>query len=314
MTSLTKDDEYAYRIYSTTISTNEVVNSTTDYFTALPDTDGDGLHNAEEDYGWEVKRDINGDGDTDDTVYYSGYYGVGLISETLLPAGEVGAENGIFSYWKYSNSDSDGLNDKEEKEHYTNPIEADTDYDGLSDSQDTMNPLTNLSITFNIKEILQLDPVDDGSGSDTDNDGTDGDFYVIINMDANGNIIQKSTQIPIEKDNGDITTPQKLIFPVKDDIEQVTFTVYLYDDDSGTGELCDISPSNNYYATLYYSLKNSTWWGDDHVGDSNNYGTMSGNEDGSTATDENDCEMRFNITDSGDFDKDNLTYWEEVNI
>jgi len=36
----------------------------------------------------------------------------------------------------------------------------DTDFDGLSDSQDTMNPLTDLSITFNIKEIIQLDPVE----------------------------------------------------------------------------------------------------------------------------------------------------------
>ena len=210
-------------------------------------------------------------------------------------------------------SDSDGLNDKEEKEHYTDPMEYDTDFDGLSDSQDTMNPLTNLSITFNIKEILQLDPVDDGSGSDIDKDNTDGDFYVKISMDANGEITWKSTPIPIEKDNGDITTLQKLVFPVKDNIEQVTFTVYLYDDDSGTGEACDISPSNNYYATLYYSLKNSTWWGDDHIGDSNNYGTMSGNEDGSTSIDENDCRIRFNIT-SGDIDKDKLVYWEEVNI
>ena len=276
-------------------------------FKSLPDLDGDGLHDAEEDYGWMVKRDLNGDGDTDDVISFSG---VTYYKETLLPWGQGGE---IWSARDDPDSDNDGLTDLQEKEHYTHPMFGDTDHDGLADSLDTMNPLTDLKITFTIKEILQLDPVDDRSGSDTDNDNTAGDFYVKIRMDASGEITWKNTAIPIEKDNADVTAVQKVVFPVSDDIEEVTFTVYLYDDDSGTGELCDISPSSDYYATLHYSLKNSTWWGDDYVGDSNNYGTMSGNEDGSATADENDCAIEFNIQ-MNDVDGDGLAYWEEMNV
>jgi|GEM_PF-3978363 len=275
------------------------------YFKALPDTDGDGLHDAEEDYGWTVKRDINGDGDTNDDIYYGGvlYY-----KETLLPYGEGGE---VWSSWTNQDSDSDGLNDKEEKEHYTYPQFGDTDHDGLPDSLDTMNPLTNLKISFNIKEILQLDPVDDGSGSDADKDNTPGDFYLKIKMDTGGEITWKNTAIPIEKDNAHITSPQKLVFPVDDNIEEVTFTVYLYDDDSGTGELCDILPSANYSATLNYSLKNGTWWGDDFVSFSR-YRHLNGTMDGSNTSDENDCDILFRI-DLSDVDGDGVTYWDEVN-
>ncbi|MCD6399420.1 hypothetical protein J7L85_01365, partial [candidate division WOR-3 bacterium] len=276
-------------------------------FKSLPDLDGDGLHDAEEDYGWMVKRDLNGDGDTDDVISFSG---VTYYKETLLPWGQGGE---IWSARDDPDSDNDGLTDMQEKEHYTHPMFGDTDHDGLADSLDTMNPLTDLKITFTIKEILQLDPVDGGSGSDTDNDNTAGDFYVNIRMDASGEMTWKNTAIPIEKDNADVTEVQKVVFPVSDDIEEVTFTVYLYDDDSGSGELCDISPSSDYYATLHYSLKNSTWWGDDYVGDSNNYGTMSGNEDGSATADENDCAIEFNIQ-MNDVDGDGLAYWEEMNV
>ena len=304
LTGLTPETDYQYLIVLTKTS-GELYMSAEHGFRALHDTDGDGMCDGEEDYGWMVKRDLNGDGDTDDVISFSG---VTYYKETLLPLGQGGE---IWSSWDNPDSDNDGLTDMEEKERYTHPMFGDTDHDGLGDSFDTMNPLTDLKITFTIKEILQLDAVDDGSGSDTDNDNTAGDFYVKIRMDANGDITWKNTAIPIEKDNADVTAVQKLVFPVSDDIEEVTFTVYLYDDDSGTGELCDISPSNNYYATLHYSLKNSTWWGDDYVS-YNRDRHLNGTNDGSNSMDENDCNLLFDIN-MNDVDGDKVTYWREEN-
>ncbi len=63
---------------------------------------------------------------------------------------------------------------------------------------------------------------------------------------------------------------------------------------------------------VYYSLKTGTWTGEDHTGDSNGPGHASGEEDGSTDTDEDDCEIWFNIIDNGDTDGDGLKYYQEV--
>ncbi|MCK5017012.1 MAG: hypothetical protein KAS32_08065, partial [Candidatus Peribacteraceae bacterium] len=49
----------------------------------------------------------------------------------------------------------------------------------------------------------------------------------------------------------------------------------------------------------------------DSPGDANGYGHVSGNEDGSTDSDEDDCEIWFDITQN-DGDGDGLTYWQEV--
>ena len=92
---------------------------------SVRDTDGDGLQDAEENYGWTVERDINGDGDTDDT------------DETILPAGKTGdLENGIWSNWTTNNTDSDELNDFEEKDNGTDPQYQDTDGDKIGDYEE----------------------------------------------------------------------------------------------------------------------------------------------------------------------------------
>ncbi|GEM_PF-4404305 len=64
---------------------------------------------------------------------------------------------------------------------------------------------------------------------------------------------------------------------------------------------------------VYYSLKTGTWTGEDSMGDSDGLGHSSGEEDGSTDTDEDDCEIWFNIQQN-DYDGDGLTWWEEVNV
>jgi len=61
-----------------------------------------------------------------------------------------------------------------------------------------------------------------------------------------------------------------------------------------------------------HNLKTGTWTGEDHTGDSNGPGHSSGEEDGSTDTDEDDCEIWFDIIDNGDTDGDGLKYYQEV--
>jgi len=102
--------DYTYRVYST-VPPSETIAGPTLSFTALPDTDKDGLHDAEEDYGWMVHVDLNGDGDTKDS--YENYH---TASDRSKP-----------------DSDGDGLDDAQEKALGTNPLYYDTDFDGLTD-------------------------------------------------------------------------------------------------------------------------------------------------------------------------------------
>jgi len=64
---------------------------------------------------------------------------------------------------------------------------------------------------------------------------------------------------------------------------------------------------------VYYNLKTGTWTEEDSIGDSNGYGHASGEEDGSTGSDEDDCEIWFEVYQN-DYDNDGLVYWEEVNM
>jgi|GEM_PF-3260615 len=98
---------------------------------SVRDTDGDDLQDAEEEYGWTVERDINGDGDMDDTIQYRELL---YRRETLLPRGGEGGEGAeIWSSWNNGDTDGDGIWDAWEKEYHTHPMSIDTDYDGLSD-------------------------------------------------------------------------------------------------------------------------------------------------------------------------------------
>ncbi|MEA2053936.1 MAG: hypothetical protein U9O96_02285, partial [Candidatus Thermoplasmatota archaeon] len=81
---------------------------------------------------------------------------------------------------------------------------------------------------------------------------------------------------------------------------------------------CDISRANSPFLAgriinISYDVKRGGWTGDDYLGDENGYGHCSGFEDGNE--NENDCEIWFDIYQSGDgWDEDHLTYWEKVNI
>jgi len=87
--------------------------------------------------------------------------------------------------------------------------------------------------------------------------------------------------------------------------QSYTLVIELWDDDtpSSADDICDISrysgggndyPARSSQATMTYYIDTSTWTGDDgFVGDSNGVGHVSGNEDGSTSVDQDDCELWF---------------------
>jgi hypothetical protein len=120
---------------------------------------------------------------------------------------------------------------------------------------------------------------------------------------------------------------------VPDNIENVNIGIDLFDDDSGrtppTDDWCDISPrattaGDSYSPTnagddgrrcnLIYSMKTGQWSGDDTLRDVNGYGHASGNEDGSTGTDQDDCEVWFDVWQNEySTDGDRVPYWQEVN-
>ncbi len=103
----TTSKDYTYRVHSTLSDKSKTLVGPTKHFTALPDLDGDGLHDAEEDYGWYVTATV--EGGSEETYH-------------------------VVSLRKSANSDViDGLTDKEEKAAGTDPFKFDTDKDGLMD-------------------------------------------------------------------------------------------------------------------------------------------------------------------------------------
>jgi|GEM_PF-6158333 len=164
LTNITKDVKYAYKVYSTVESTEDIRNSTLQYFKALPDTDGDGLHDAEEDYGWVVKTDINGDGDTDDL--YENYRTTSkrMKNDTDGDGLDDAQEKALGTSPQYYDTDYDYLTDKYEVTKLgTDPLEADTDGDGLLDGEEVLN---------------QTDPLN----TDTDGDGMGDGWEVRYNL------------------------------------------------------------------------------------------------------------------------------------
>ena len=216
-------------------------------------------------------------------------------------------------------------------------IEIDQDRDGVVDVED-MDPLVDLEVTVKVSEIQKIDSLLDFVFDDP------ADFYLWVRCtDSEGSEWLKSettTGYDFIKENDDYIYPDsKFIFNVSDDSEIVEIIITLWDDDDkseinddfqdtvdSTDDPCDISiqegcdlTGENWEDTsaivLDYNLKTGQWSGDDgYDGDPNGYGHTSGNEDGSTDSDENDCEIWFDIWQGGDGDDgDGLTYWEEVN-
>jgi len=171
------------------------------YFRALPDTDGDGLHDAEEDYGWMVHVDLNGDGDTKDS--YENYHTASNRSKPDSDGDGLNdaMERTLGTNPLYYDTDWDGLTDKYEVDtdwdhntagvQGTNPLEADTDGDGLSDGEEV-----HTYGTKPLKPDTDYDGLKDGEEvntygtnplkSDTDGDGMSDLYEVRCGVDVGG--------------------------------------------------------------------------------------------------------------------------------
>lgn len=210
--------------------------------------------------------------------------------------------------------------------YYTRPDLTSTDTDGVPDDED-VDPLIDLEVTVEIQEILALDPVDGGEA----------DFFVATyiaghlfgsfpNTDIDNTPSWTDANTGNNWDDDDHKTPAEIgnrftfTADVSDEIgyyvaDEVQIEIYLYDDDynwllPGADDFCDISETGKY-VFLFYDLKTGIWCGDDGVDDNNGYGHVSGEEDGSTNTDQDDCELWFDVYQNG-ADTDGLTWWNEV--
>jgi len=195
------------------------------------------------------------------------------------------------------------------------PAPVDTDNDGVADDVD-VDPLVDLSVIVYVKKVSQIDPVDIGS---------DGDFFAKIwigwrDSEGQPHMYVEGWSSVFASNTRTVSTNWCLGYDVPDDRKEVWVCISLYDDDGGSPGGCkddgddtmDISGDGSS-VDVYYSLKTGTWTGEDHTGDSNGPGHSSGEEDGSTDTDEDDCEIWFDIQQN-DYDGDGLTWWEEVNV
>ena len=276
------------------------------YLTAAGDADGDGMPNGwEYDYGLDPfnAADRNTDPDGDGLVNYLEYL--------------------YRTYPCNQHSDADTLNDGDEVNVYhTDPILADTDGDTWNDDIDT-DPLINIKISISINEIIQWD----GLGGWWDNVA---DFYCEIIVESGSFTDSKISLKPLNnRDPNSHVWGIPLYeeeFDVPDDQNIAKISIILWDDDSkewleGSDDICDISKdSQRRNAEIYYDMRIaneikldpiSRAESDDFPGDGNGVGHVSGSEDGSIITDEDDCEIWFDITQS-DRDGDSLSYWEEV--
>ena len=103
-------------------------------------------------YGWKLKDKNEGDVNNGGQ-FYSKEYGT---SKPEL----------VIKYKESVDTDGDGWSDYDEiNKYFTDPNDADTDNDGVIDSQD-IDPLEDLLLSVKIRRIRALDPVDSGSEAD----------------------------------------------------------------------------------------------------------------------------------------------------
>jgi hypothetical protein len=169
---------------------------------------------------------------------------------------------------------------------------------------DDLDPLVDISLTVDILAIRALDKIERRS---------DPDFFV--------NVIINDEEFtsPTWNDQNYLYDCWSVTTDVPDDVETVDITIELWDSNNILNKKCDISENPNtisdgYFVNLIYNLKTGHWYGDDYsIGDKSGYGRVCGSGDGSIYTDENDCELWFNIYQN-DYDNDSLPYWIETNV
>ena len=182
------------------------------------------------------------------------------------------------------------------------------------------DPLVDLSVTFEIKQICTLEKTDLGLRPiDKIDYLSNPDFYVKVFIN------NEEFTSPIWSDTKYVYNPNwSATVDVPDEVEWVNITIQLWDDEPTGDRLCDISDNygnfeDPYDIDLQYNLKTGHWEGDDWLPgfwggfDPSGYGRLNGYDDNSQYQNDRDCEMIFDIYQN-DFDHDNIPYWTEVNI
>ena len=175
------------------------------------------------------------------------------------------------------------------------------------DNKQTMLLNDNVEITFTVKEIRAYDKIDILS---------DPDFYVVLKIDG-------------EKIKSDIWKNQKYVkeewsHSFTTDKENITIVIELWDQDIGFDKLCDLtknsySKKQDYAATIIYNVPTGHWYGSDYIypesilHDESGYGRLNGCDDHTYNTNDRDCELIFDITQT-DIDGDGIPAWVETNI
>jgi len=170
------------------------------------------------------------------------------------------------------------------------------DFDPLDDK---------IIVTVTIKEIRALKIIDLLS---------DPDFYVKLQIN------DKEFTSPVWENMKYVEQPTwAASAEVPKDVEFVNISIALWDKNTKTDLLCDISPdydgnmAQTRTAEIVYSIAAGVWWGDDYLGDPSGLGRLSGIDDNSIYQQDRDCELWFDITQT-DYDNDGLPYWLETNV
>jgi len=186
-------------------------------------------------------------------------------------------------------------------------------------ANDDIDPLVDLSITVEIKQIRSLEKTDlDIFPIDKIDLFSDPDFYVKVIIN------DEEFTSPVWENMKYIYDPQwSATLDVPDDKEFVNITIQLWDSNPQRDRLCDLSDNyqnfdDAYDIDLSYNLKTGHWSGDDWLNsfwgsiDPSGYGRLNGCDDNSYYQNNRDCELWFDIYQN-DFDGDGIPYWTEVN-
>jgi len=230
-----------------------------------PDSDNDGLLDGTEDMNNDEEYNSGSepnpsDDDTDDDLVYDG------------------AE----AKWR-EDTDGDGKINclDEDSDTNDNTLEG----DGVKDGYD-VEPLRDLHVSVIIKEVKQIDVVD------VPGCWNDADFYWNVKVDGVRRGLDEDDAV---QGDGHRYPNWIKAWDVPDDYwASCVITIELKDSDLIWDDVMDISKDGDIL-DIVYDVQTQTWEGDDEEGD----GICSGNDDGSTDADEDDCELKFDIYNSG---------------
>ena len=186
-------------------------------------------------------------------------------------------------------------------------------------SQD-FDPLVDIVVTVEIKEIRSLEMPYLGKTMDKIDRFSDPDFYVKVFING------EEFKSPVWRNQKYVYNPNwSASMNVPDDVEFVNITIQLWDADPLGDKMCDIDNNYDNYPKSYdldlvYSIKTGHWYGDDYISfpddwepDLSGYGRANGCDDNSIYQSNRDCEIWFDIYQN-DFDGDGIPYWVETNV